>query len=202
MQSVISSASNPVINPDGSISVSLYTSTNLGYLNQCSQYQSWGIYSIPTANQIANIEQQADTNVVVTGYNNRITDTNFTATTQGSTSLYSLSWYLCDDAGSGKGIYAQPVNTANQENFMMGQSTNKVLLDIMNLLVEVITYLGTVETIFNAHVHSGVMTGSGTSAVSTTPWGTPPDPTTVNNDNTYITANKNLAITGTYTPHS
>jgi hypothetical protein len=87
----------------------------------------------------------------------------------------------------------QPVSASDKENAMMGQSTNGVITDILNLLVDIVNYLG-------SHVHTGVQTGTdNTGPVFATP--PLPDDSNVVSDQGYISDNKNLAITGTYTPH-
>lgn len=170
----------------GRIKVKLISSTANGYGNTVDQYSPYGIMSVPNSDVLINLDRQALTQVVATGYNNTILDVNFSINA-GEISLYSNNWY---NHTANSGIFMQPRNTAFKENAVMGQSTNKVLKDIMELLINIITYLDT-------HVHTGVTSGGANSGPPLNP---APDNSTVVTDNIYIGANKNLAITGTYEP--
>lgn len=170
----------------GTIKVILNNSTINGYANTVDQYNPYGIMSIPLPDALVNLDRQSSAQVQSTGYKCTVKDASFTINA-GEIGLYSINWY---NMTANAGIYMQPRNTVNKENAVMGQSTNLVLVDMMNLLIDIINYLGT-------HVHTGVTTGSGDTGTPLTP---PPDDSTVISDKTYISGNKNLAITGTYTP--
>lgn len=170
----------------GTIKVKLPTSTVLGYPNNVNQYSPYGIMSVPLPDVLVNQDRQSSAQVQIIGYQCIVKDIYFSIN-PGEVSVYSSNWYSFT---ANSGIYMQPRNTINKENAMMGQSTNLVLVDMMNLLIAIINYLDT-------HVHTGVTPGGGDSGPPLTP---PPDDTDVVNDNTYISGNKNLAITSTYVP--
>jgi hypothetical protein len=172
----------------GTVKVILRTSTTVGYPDTSEQYSPYGIMSVPLPDVLVNVDNQARSQNMVTGYNNRIMDENFSIN-PGEISLYSVNWY---NHTHNAGISMQPRNSINKENAVMGQSTNKVLIDIMSLLISVIQYL-------DEHVHTGVTTGGGNSGPPLDP---APSDTVVSEDKDYIEANKNLAITGTYEPKS
>jgi hypothetical protein len=135
---------------------------------------------------------------VVTGYNNTITDEHFTLQ-PGESANYSTGWY---QIRANDGVYIQKANTTSKENEMMGNSTNHILLDMANLLVNIITYLQTIETAYNNHIHIGVMpsTPDQVSGVPQTPWIAPPVDTDVTNDIPRLTNGQNLAGTN-FTPY-
>lgn len=170
----------------GRVLVKLDTSTQAGYPNQCEQYQSYGYISVPLPHQLVEASQQSLAEVHVTGYNNQISDTKFSLN-PGESSNYGQNWY---NTNATTGLYIQEAKTTHAENHMMGQSTNEVLLDILNYLVALDAYL-------QIHTHSGCggEVSSGV-AESYTPVITP-----VSDDVTYISDSNNLAITGDYNPH-
>lgn len=172
----------------GTIKVNLSTSNCVGYPNQLGQFNAPNIIARPKTGQLVNIDQQNSAQLMVTGYENSIIDENYSLNPN-ETTIYSSSWYL---NAFNNGIKVQQAQTANAENFMMGQSTNAVLVDILQYIIDLVTWLST-------HTHSGVQSGSDTSGAPAT---IPPSDTTISNDNTYIGGNKNLAITGTYEPKS
>ena len=187
---MLANISNAAYNPTtGTIQITLPNSTINGYLNQVQQYQSPNTLSVPIPGMLVDLDVQAPTQMQVTGYNNSIIDTNYTIA-QGEFTSYSRSWY---GSTRNSGVEIQEAQTPNKENMMMGQSTNSVLLDIMNLLVNIISYLGT-------HTHSAgsYATNVPVTGISGTPTQTVPDDGTVVQDQSYIQANKNLAITGVY----
>ena len=185
MQAIMESASFA----DGSVTVDLSTSTMSGYVNNCQQYNDYGHISVPNETQLVNIDNQSPSNVVVTGYANRITDTNFNIVA-GESANYSNSWY---HIRANNGVFIQQANTTNKENVMMGNSTNHILLDMANLLVSIITYLQTIETVFNSHTHSGVQSGSSSTGTTSAPFITPPSDSDVNGDISKVTNGTNLA---------
>lgn len=170
----------------GNVVVNLDTSTAPGYPNQIIQMDTPNIISVPKSGEMINIEQQDKSQVLAVGYANRIIDSNFSIGAN-EIALYSANWYGCT---YGNGVFVQEANTTHKENYMMGQSTNSVLHDILAYLIAIFNYLGT-------HTHSGVQSGTDTSGVPVTP---PPVDTQIIDDQTYIDGNKNLAITGTYEP--
>lgn len=183
-------------NTIGRVFVKLASSTNTGLQNNCEQYQDWGHISVPTDEQLVNVEEDALSQVKVTGYNNQIYDNNFILN-PGESCNYSSNWY---HIRATNGIYMQPVNTSNKENAMMGQSTNKVLSDIMSLLIDIINYLAT-------HTHSaGTYTADLTTGkiIEGTFSGIPvqniPNDSNIVSDKNYIENNHNLAITNSYQP--
>lgn len=196
MKGIIDNAS---LDSGGYVVADLTTSTIPGYNNiSCSICFDPGHYAIPLSNTLLKYDLISDSDLAIHGFYNYIADANlsissgdtvnYSATEDNSGSI-SYSWY---QVVSNNGVYIQEANTSNKENQMMGQSTNKVLLDIMELLEEIVTFLST-------HTHSGVTTGVGISGISVL---SPPSTTTITKDNTYISSNENLAITNVYKPYS
>lgn len=157
-----------------------------GQVNKLLLYQAPNTISVPKSGNMVTFEYQGPSQMQMTGYNSRILDENFT-TSQGEWTGYSNSWYL---STRNSGVEVQQVNTTNKENLMAGQSTNSVLSDILALLIGIINYLET-------HTHSGVQTGGGDTGPVVQ---IVPDDSDIVSDKTYIDANKNLFITGTYEP--
>lgn len=183
---------------DGRVKVTLSTSTSAGYGNVCEQYQDWGHISVPIPVQLINSDQQALTQVVVTGYNNQITDPNF-ALNPGESCNYSINWY---HVRATTGIYMQQAYSSTdtgrditKENSMMGQSTNAVLTDILNRLIAL-------ESWADSHTHAAGSLIDSRSAPCTgntaVPNSTSPSGNNINTDLTYIIANENLAITDVF----
>lgn len=173
----------------GTIVVTLDNSIANGFQNQVDQYQTANTLSVPIPGNVTNLDIQSSAQMQVSGYKNRITDTNYSIA-PGEFTSYSPNWYSSTRVA---GIEAQQVNTANKENFMMGQSTNGVLTDIMTLLIGMLTWMET-----HTHLYSP---GSNTPVQTNPPTQTPPNDSDVTSDQSYIADNKNLAITGTYMPH-
>ena len=171
---------------NGKVQVILKNSLMNGYSNTVNLYQTPNTISVPLARNLINIDSQGPSQVQMTGYNSVINDENYTIA-PGEFTGYSQNWYVSARNG---GVEVQQVNTTNKENLPAGQSTNSVLSDMLGIIIEIITYLGT-------HTHSGVTTGGGNSGPVVTP---PPSDTDIVDDKTYIDANKNLFITGTYEP--
>lgn len=169
----------------GKIKILINNSTINGYQNTISNYTCPNVMSVPVSTNPINIDVQSATQMVMTGQNNRIIDSNYTIA-PGEFTAYSQNWYTSTRNG---GVEVQQANTANKENLMAGQSTNSVLSDIMDLLSAIVTYLGT-------HTHTGGTISGNTGPVVTPP----PSDTDILDDITYIDANKNLFITGTYEP--
>jgi hypothetical protein len=182
----VSYDTNPISPTYGQIIVILNNCDINAQFNQVIQFDTPNVLSMPVTGQLVNIDKEANTQFQVTGYVNSIQDVNYTIGT-GEYTAYSSNWYSSVRTA---GVEIQEANTANIENVMMGQSTNEVLLDIMQLLIDFITWA-------SIHDHSGVQTGSG---VSGPPVTSPPSDSTVVSDQTYINGNENLAITGVYTP--
>jgi len=159
------------VSDNNQIKVILETSIDAGYPNECTQYAPYGLYSIPLNNAIVNVEQQSLTNVVVTGYNFTIQDNNYNEKSSGTIAMCSPSWY---NINSINGCLIQQANTSNKEPQMMGNSTNQVLVDIINFLLTLLTI---------------------------NPQLTKPDLNTLNNDLTNLNHNSNLA-TSSYKPKS
>lgn len=193
MQTAIMKEAN--VNDDGRVQITLSTSNNAGYNNVCEQYAPYGIFSIPNADVRVNIETQSYANVVVTGYNNTITDVNFSEKTAGTVVTYSNNWY---NITTNTGIYYQPRNSGNKENAIAGQTTNKVLIDIMQIIIDIVTYL-------QSHQHeAGAYQANGTPVTGTSgsPASAPPSTSTITKDKTNVTSNANLIITGSYKPYN
>jgi len=167
------------------VSVNLETSTSVGYTNNCQQYSPYGIMSVPLPGQLVLISQQSAAQVVVSGYNNQVNDENFSIL-PGETTIYAPSWYIRNAIA---GCAIQQANSANVEHQMMGESTNSVIADILEYLVGLQGYIA-------SHVHSGC----GGDINSGAPTTSPPATGSLSTDQTYIAANQNLAITGTYQP--
>ncbi len=190
MKAIMSSAEyvpyNTTTNTGGTTQVTLTTSTNAGYPNNCADYGSYGFISVPLPVQIVNTEIQALSEVIITGYQNTIKDTNF-ALSPGESAMYGTNWYLINSIN---GIYIQPVNTTTQEYLPAGNSTNDVLQDILNRLIAL-------ESWADNHIHlagtliapSGGGNVTGDTGIPTT---TSPSGNNINSDLTYISDGKNL----------
>lgn len=172
----------------GRVKATLNNSTVNGYQNTVEIFQSYGVLSVPVVKQLVNIEQQAQTQVMMTGYNNSIVDSNFVLNS-GETCIYSPNWY---NVVAINGIYMQVPHTASKENAMMGQSTNSVMLDILTYLIALYEWAST-----HTHQYSPGSNPPTQTAVSTQ---TVPSDSGISSDQTYISGNHNLAITGTYEP--
>lgn len=173
-------------NATGAVNVVMNNTTVNGYSNTVLSYQTANTLSVPLEGNLVNLDIQAPTQLQMVGVNSRITDIEYTIA-PGEFTSYSTGWYL---STRNAGIEAQEANTPNKENLMAGQSTNAVLNDMLNIIIEIITYLGT-------HTHSAVQTGTDVSGTVVVP---PPVDTEIIADQTYISANHNLLITGTYEP--
>lgn len=169
----------------GRVKCNLSSSSAAGYPNLVNVYQGANCLSIPINSQLINIEIQSLSQQQATGFDNFIIDENYSLSS-GEDTRYSQNWY---SSVRTSGVEIQEAQSPNKENLMMGQSTNKVLSDIMELLIEVIQYL-------NTHIHSGG-TISGNTGTPTT---SAPDDGSIGTDKTYIDGNHNLAITGIYEP--
>jgi hypothetical protein len=201
MQAIMKSATRNT--EDGRVKVTLSTSTNAGYANTCEQYNDYGHYSVPLPTGIVNIEQQTLSNVVVTGYNNTITDEHFTLQ-PGESANYSTGWY---QIRANDGVYIQKANTTSKENEMMGNSTNHILRDILNRLIALETWAdahkhnpGTFEVSLPGTLNPGGPTIVSVTGVSENPTVASPSGDNISADATYIANNKNLAGS-TYTPY-
>ncbi len=178
----------------GQINVLMPNTTINGYHNTVLQYQTANTLSVPIAGMLVDLDVQAPTQMQITGYNNAIVDTNYTITS-GEFTSYSTNWYASTRIS---GVEIQQAHTANKENMMMGQSSNQVISDILALLINICGYL-TTHT-HKAGLYVAPSGGGPVTGTSGTPVQTTPDDSDVVSDKTYIDGNKNLAITGTYTP--
>lgn len=170
----------------GALTLTTNNTSVLGYKNNVLIYQDANTFSVPAAGTLVNLENENPAYNAATGFSNRITDTNYSIQA-GEWTAFSPNWYQSVRVA---GVEIQEANTTNTENMVMGQSTNSVLSDMLELLIDIINYLDT-------HTHTGVTTGGGTSGIPTSP---APNDSQVVSDKTYIDADKNLAITGTYEP--
>ena len=175
----------------GIVKVVINNSSINGYKNTVRLYQTPNTISVPVEGNLINLDVQADSQLQMTGYNSRITDANFTIAS-GEFTAYSTNWYL---STRNLGVEVQQVNTANKENLIAGQSTNSVLNDMLGIIIQIVAYM----TAFSVHVHPGGTLPSGSTGVVATQPPVPSD-TDIVVDQTYIAANKNLFITGTYEP--
>lgn len=172
----------------GSTIVNFNTTNTNGYINTCRLYSNYGFLSVPLNNQLVLTNTECMSNVQAIGVNSTIQDENFNLS-GGEAVNYSTKWY---NKYTNNGISIQVAQTPNEENAVMGQSTNQVLTDIMTLLLAVVNWSMN-------HTHGGVITGTST---TTSPIQPTPDKTEVESDTTYISGNHNLAITDVYEPHS
>lgn len=176
----------------GEVVIQLATSTVTGYQNVVTQYTVPNVISVPKINQVPNLDPQALTQVQITGYSNSLIDENYSIN-NGEFTAFSDNWY---SSTKGSGVEIQEAQTTNIENLMMGQSTNSVLSDILQMLINIIDYL-------NSHTHeAGDLTAPNGSVTGTTGEvvDAAPDDTDITQDLSYIQDNQNLAITGTYQP--
>lgn len=159
----------------GEIQCSLLSSLYLGYANTVYQYGMANTISFPLPNSQTLMVSQSDAQVDVIGYRNNILDTNFNLYS-GEFCSYSKDWYMItgnkasDPNGGNGGLVIQPnpapaLPLPKNENMMMGQSTNKVLADIVDSLDKIFAYLQVIQADFVWHCH-------------TTPGGLAPAPTT------------------------
>jgi hypothetical protein len=169
--------------------ITLSSSLSLGQLMTVSQYVPSGEISLPAPGAIVTLKQHGLTQVEILGYLNTIDDTNFSIQ-PGEWAKTNSNWYL---QGSLTGLQIQEALTANIEHLVAGESTNKVLIDVIKLVIAQNQFL-------SSHVHSNGNNGNPTGAYipATSPL---PSASQVSNDQTYIGKNQNLAITGTYQPY-
>ncbi len=170
----------------GQVKVVLPNTSINGYKNTVNQYQTANTISVPIAGGLVSLDVQSPAQMQITGYQSTLIDENYTIN-EGEFTSYSTGWYA---STRNSGVEIQEAQTANIENMMMGQSTNAVMLDILTYLIALYTWATT-------HTHSGVQTGSGISGITVQ---NVPNDSDITTDQTYITANHNLAITGTYEP--
>jgi len=174
----------------GTITVEVPDASIGGFKYELSQYQAAQTLSMPNDDVLANLDKQSSAQMMVTGYCSSIIDDEYTIKS-GEFTSYSSNWYVSTRVA---GVEIQQAKTANVENMMMGQSTNKVLADMLSLIIDLITWA-------DSHTHSVTTVispvGPCTGATGTTITPAPSD-STVSKDLTYIKSNKNLAITGTY----
>ncbi len=189
MQTNISSAQyvSDSNDPDfGTIRITLDNAVSMGFINNVALYQDPNVLSVPNDVNPAELHVQSAAQMRMGGVRPSIQDTNFEIS-PGEWTSYTNNWYVNNRHS---GVEIQQAQSSNKENMMMGQSTNEVLLDIVQALIALYDWAET-------HTHTG-----GTISGNT---GTPiepiPDDSAIVNDETYIQDNKNLAITGTYEPH-
>jgi hypothetical protein len=176
----------------------LSTSNTLGYPNSVQILNNYGIISIPTKNKLCIISQHGQTDSKVFGILNSINDKNFSIK-EGETIVFSEHWY---NKTGNDGVYLQVAKSEYKaEAQMMGESTNKVISDLLQYILDLYEYLGILSTALNAHVHTGVQTGTGSSATIAVPFTVPPVPTNITKDKPYISNNKNLALTKNFQPY-
>lgn len=189
----------------GQVTVILDTSTMNGYPNTVDVFFPPQTISMPADNQLVDLDVQSLTQMQINGFSNKIIDANYTLN-KGEHTTYSDNWYLSVRNGQ---VEIQQAQSANKEAMMMGVSTNALLIDIQQKLEEIVTYLSTVQSFLSTHTHSaGGLTSTnpgdlvtGISGSSTSPPPASPTISPIDTDLTYTMANKNLVITGTYTPH-
>ncbi len=174
---------------NGVVRVTLQSATTLGTVATMTQCFPQGIKSVPNDNQWAEIFINSLTQQTVVG----IVDNNtneIDGLDKGEIVLYSNNWRTYS---KNSGISMHKVGTNSSEHAMMGESTNKLIADLQQQIIDLTTWLKTLQTAFNLHVHTGVSTGIGSSGTPT-PFPTPvPDDTAIIQDKAYTIANKNLA---------
>ena len=188
---MIGIVSSAIFDPTKKVArITLSSALSLGQSMTVSQYVPSGEISLPLPGQMVTIKQHGLTQIEILGYLNAIDDENFTIH-PGEWARTNANWYL---QGALTGLQIQEALTANIEHLMAGESTNKVLLDVIKLVIAQNQFLAN-------HVHSngnnGNPTGAYMSATSTLP-----SDAQVSQDQTYISNNKNLTITGTYQPYT
>src|ERR1700761_6053613 len=180
--------------PDtGTIKVLMPNTSINGYQNTVDLYQTPNTISVPLPEDLAILEVQSPTQMQMNGQQTSVIDPNFTTLPGEFNAIAKNYWYFSTKLS---GVQIQQALTSHIENMMMGPSTNLVLVDIMNLLIAIVNYL-------NSHTHEAGDYVAGSAAVtgnSGTVVTAAPDDNTIISDNNYISANKNLAITGTYQP--
>lgn len=167
----------------GGADITLSVSTSAGQIFTVHQYGDYGDISLPMVGQVCEVVAQSSTNtqVDVLGYYNYVKDPNLVVPAMGEKLQTGLSFYLQNYKS---GLWIQKALSTARENLMMGQSTNAVLVDIINVLVAMCAYS-------TNHIHTngngGANTGKATTNVPSS---------NLPNDLTYIQANNNLATTG------
>lgn len=177
----------------GKIIIQLATSLQNGYTNTVDLYQSPQTLSMPLPKQLVDLDVQAATQMMAIGFNNIIKDTNYTIQA-GEFTSYSTNWY---NSTRNNGVEIQEANTAHIEHIPMGESTNHVIYDILQYIIELAAYIMT-------HTHdAGTYNIAAVPVVGVSDVPVQPIPplTNINKDVPYINANKNLAKTG-YAPYS
>jgi hypothetical protein len=183
----------------GYMTAVLDTSLMNGYPNTVDVYSTPQIMAFPENDvNLAILDNQSQAQTQLLAIYNKIKDTHYIIE-KGEITLFSTNWY---NSVRKSGVELQPVNNANKENAMMGQSTNKVLADILDYCNKIYNSLLQMDSVFASHTHSGVQSGNDNSGTPSAPFPPPPLPTKIISDTTYIEANHNLAITGVYSPYA
>ena len=186
---------------NGEIVCSLTDSLYLGYPNTVYQYGMANCISFPNDNTQPILSSQNDAQVDIIGYRNNITDPNFNIY-EGEFCSYSNDWYMITGNNNGNnGVMLQSKVQNIKENMMMGQSTNKVLTDIIDLLNDIAIFSINVKTAHNTHIHlvtpEFVVSPPAIQIVADLP-----NPNKVENDRTNIGQGSNLAGYGYNPPPS
>ena len=165
-------------------SITLASSLSLGQTMTVEQYCTAGDISLPAQGQYVQLEQDGLTSVRIVGYLNTLVDKNFVIVS-GEWSKCNANWYL---QGRLSGLQIQQALTDNIEHLMAGESTNAVLLDLINNVIALCAYT-------SSHIHTNGNAGANTGTPTTSV-----QPTNLSADKSYIGGNQNLIITGTYKP--
>jgi hypothetical protein len=180
---------------NGYVKVTLQDTTVMGLKATMPHAFSYGLISCPEDDMVAEISLNSEMQQIVLGCIPHITKNMDIA--KGESAIYSRTWrYFMRN----NGIQLQQIETNKTAHAMMGEDTNKLIANLQEQIIQLTKWLQGLQNIFNLHVHSGVTTGVGSSAVPVTVYPTPvPDDATIIQDKTYTDANKNLA-TDDYTP--
>lgn len=180
---------------DGYVKVTLQDTTVMGLKATMPHVFPYGYIGVPNNDMVAEINLNSEMQQPVLGCIPHITNNMDIA--QGESAIYSRTWrYFMRN----NGIQLQQIDTNKTAHAMMGEDTNKLIANLQEQIIKLTEWLQGLQNIFNLHVHSGVTTGVGSSAVPVTIYPTPvPDDATIVQDKTYTDANKNLA-TNDYTP--
>jgi hypothetical protein len=180
---------------DGYVKVTLQDTTVMGLKATMPHVFPYGYISVPDDNMVAEISPNSEMQQPVLGCIPHITKNMDIA--KGESAIYSHTWrYFMRN----NGIQLQQIETNKTAHAMMGEDTNKVIADLQQQIIDLTTWLATIQKYLITHIHSGGTIQGATGTPSSLPMPIEvPDDTKIKDDKKYIVANKNLA-TDDYTP--
>ena len=179
---------------DGYVKVTLQDTTVMGLKATMPHVFPYGYIGVPNNDMVAEINLNSEMQQPVLGCIPHITNNMDIA--QGESAIYSRTWrYFMRN----NGIQLQQIDTNKTAHAMMGEDTNKLITNLQKQIIDLTTWLSTIQKFLIAHVHSGG-TIEGLTGNPSPPYPLEvPDDATIIQDKTYTDANKNLA-TDDYTP--